>query len=268
VIVVVRLTRDSDQQLLLFADDGEPPADVAWAWITSHRWPGWSLEAVTVHWASITDGEDLRVSRFVQRTPPAESRFTSDAHVEVSGDPRVVLLDRSDPSLMVVGCHHRGHLAGMWAGSATEWLLVHPPAPVLVARHGYRTRTVAICVDGSPHALRAIEAFGSCPWAAGVELSLVSVEDGHTDVEQALRVAQAALPKGLRAARAESLSGPPKRVLADFARDREVDLVVLGTRGLTGLARLRAGSTVSALLKDTTANLLIAHAGEPATAEA
>jgi nucleotide-binding universal stress UspA family protein len=260
--------RDSDQRLLLFADDGEPAADVAWAWITSHRWAGWALQAVTVRWTSIGDGEPLKASRVVPRAAPAEARFASSAHVEVSGDPRVVLLDRSDAALMVVGCHHRGHFAGMWAGSATEWLLVHPPAPVLIARHGYRTRTVAVCVDGSPHALRAIEAFGSLPWGVGVELSLVSVDDGRTDVEQSLRAAQAALPTGVRPARVEALSGTPKRVLADFAADREVDLMVLGTRGLTGLARLRAGSTVSALLKDSSANLLIARASEPEPDEA
>lgn len=246
--------------ILLFADDGEPPADVAWAWITSHEWEGWGLEAVTVRWAMLTGGEDFKASRFVERTPPSEAGFASRSHIEVSGDPRVVLLDRSDPSLMVVGCHHRGHLAGIWAGSTAEWLLVHPPAPVLIARHGYRTRTVAVCVDGSAHASRALATFGSMPWRQAVELTLVSVEDGSTDVEQSLQAAQAVLPPGVGPARVERLSGSPKRVLAGFAREQEVDLMVLGTRGLTGLARVRAGSTVSALLKETSANLLIARA--------
>ncbi len=88
--------RDSKQQVVLFADDGEPAADVAWAWMTSHPWAGWELQAVT-------------------------------------GDPRVVLLGRSDASLMVVGCHQRGYLVGLWAGSTTEWLLVKPRTPMLIA---------------------------------------------------------------------------------------------------------------------------------------
>jgi nucleotide-binding universal stress UspA family protein len=44
-------------------------------------------------------------------------------------------------------------------------------------------------------------------------------------------------------------------------RDHTIDLVVLGTRGLTGWARMRVGSTVSGLLTDGSANLLIAYAG-------
>jgi nucleotide-binding universal stress UspA family protein len=51
--------------------------------------------------------------------------------------------------------------------------------------------------------------------------------------------------------------------LVDFVRVNQIDLVVMGTRGLTGLARMRVGSTVSELLKDGSANLLIAHVPDP-----
>jgi nucleotide-binding universal stress UspA family protein len=47
--------------------------------------------------------------------------------------------------------------------------------------------------------------------------------------------------------------------LVDFVRADRIDLVVMGTRGLSGLTRMRVGSTVSALLKDGAANLMIAH---------
>lgn len=258
--------RDFKDKVLLFADNGEPAADVAWAWMTSHPWTGWDLQAVTVRWASFAGGADLKASRYVQRTPPAEAGFASCSHVEVQGDPRVALHGHSDASLMVVGSHHQSHLAGLWAGSITEWLLVHPPAPMLIARHGYRTRSIALCVDGSPHSRRAMQAFWSLPWSSTVTVNLVSVDDGHTDVDQALKRAQAALPTGVRPAREERLSGSPKQVLAAFARDHEVDLMVMGTRSLTGLARMRVGSTVSALLKDGSTNLLIAHVPEPEAA--
>ena len=167
---------------------------------------------------------------------------------------------------MVLGCHHRGHLAGLWAGSTTEWLLVRPPAPMLIARHGHRTRSVAFCLDGSPHSQRAFQAFWSFPWSADVAVNLVSVDDGRTDVERSLNRAHAALPGDIWPARVGRLSGSPKHELTAFARDHQIDLVVLGTRGLTGLARMRVGSTVSALLKDRAANLLIAHVPDLETA--
>ena len=249
---------------VLFADDGEPASDVAWAWVTSHQWGGWDLQTVTARWTSIAGGVDLKPSRVVPRRPPQEAGLASWDHVEVQGDPRVVLVGRSDAALLVVGCHHRGHLAGLWAGSTAEWLLVHPPAPMLLARHGHPTRSVAFCVDGSPHAHRALQAFWALPWATGVSVSLVSVDDGMTDVERSLKVAGASLPAGIWPARVTRLRGPSvKRELVGFVRANEIDLVVMGTRGLTGLTRMRVGSTVSDLLKDGSANLLIAHVPDP-----
>lgn len=253
---------------LLFADDGEPASDVAWAWLTSHRWDGWALQTVTVRWTSLTGGVDFKPSRFVPRRPPHEAGLASWDHVEATGDPRAVLLRRSDAALLVLGCHHRSHLAGLWAGSTAEWLLVHPPAPMLLARHGYPTRSVAFCVDGGPHAHRALQAFWALPWARDVAVNLVSVDDGRTDVERSLKVASASLPAGMRPARVARLSGPSKRELVDFVRANQIDLVVMGTRGLTGLTRMRVGSTVSDLLKDGSANLLIAHAPDSEVAGA
>jgi nucleotide-binding universal stress UspA family protein len=55
------------------------------------------------------------------------------------------------------------------------------------------------------------------------------------------------------------LTGSPKKQLVDYVRDCGTDMVVLGTRGLTGLTRMTAGSTVSALVKHERANLLVAH---------
>lgn len=252
--------KDVKRSVVVLADDGAPSSDVAWAWLIGHRWEGWELQAVTVRWAALAGGSDLKPSRLVPRRPPQETALSDGGHVEETGDPRVVLLGRSDAELMVLGCRHRGHLAGLWAGSTTEWLLMHPPAPILIARHGHPTQSVAVCVDGSPHAQRALHAFWALPWSRDVAVSLVSVDDGNTDVEHALTVAGAAFPAGIWPDEVVRLSGPSRRELVRFVRANQIDLVVMGTRGLTGWTRMRVGSTVSALAKDGSANLLIAHA--------
>lgn len=254
----MRTAQDHDVPLALFADDGAPAADAAWAWITGHRWEGWVLETVTAKMSLYPGGREIGHSVHVSRQPPLDAGFTRSEHVDVEGDPRVVIHGRTDASLVVVGCHHRGHLAGLLAGSTTEWLLGHPPVPLVVARHGHPTRSVAICVDGSPHSQRALQAFLSLPWSVDVEASLVSVADGATDVEQCLAAATAAFPEQSPPT-THRLVGAPKREIPSFVRSHQFDLVVLGTRGLTGLSRLTVGSTVSALVKDETANLLVAH---------
>jgi nucleotide-binding universal stress UspA family protein len=86
------------------------------------------------------------------------------------------------------------------------------------------------------------------------------VDDGATDVQGSLQEAAAALPGGIPAPAVARLQGQARRALGDFVRAEQVDLVVMGTRGLTGLARLQVGSSVGALVKQGTANLLIAHA--------
>lgn len=251
----------AERQVLVMADDGAPSADVAWLWVTSHHWEGWALESLTVTEALYPGGPARGHARGVLRADPESAGFTSVERLEVAGDPRVVLFDRSDAALVVLGSHHHGHLGGLWAGSTTEWLVVRPSVPLLVALHGHVTRTVAICVDGSSSARRALETFLALPWSEGLEVSLVSVDDGATDVEGALAAAQAAFA-GRRPPGTVRLVGAARREIPAFVREHCPDLVVLGTRGLTGFARLSAGSTVSALLKDRTANLLLAHAAD------
>ena len=250
---------------ILFADSGQPESDVAWAWLTSHRWDGWGLQTVTVRWTLVSGAGELKRARFVVRNPPAEAGLSSSTHIEVSGDPRVVLNSRGDASLMVLGCRHRGHLAGLWAASTAEWLLVRPPAPMVLARHGYPTQSVAMFVDGSPHSQRAFQAYWSLPWARNTAVHLVSVDDGSTDVVRSLQQASVALPQGVVPTTATRLSGSPKRVLAQYVHANHIDLVVMGTEGLSGLRRMRVGSTVSALVRDGAANLLIAHVPDPGT---
>lgn len=245
----------------IFADDGAPASDVAWAWVTGHRWAGWRLDILTVLETLYPGGPPFGDAHHVHRRPPAEAGFAEVDHVDLAGDPRAVLIGHSDASLLVVGCHHRGHLAGMWAGSTTEWLLVRPPVPLAIARHGHRTETAAICVDGSAHAQFALQTFLSLPWSSDVKVSLVAVADGPTDVEEAISAARAAFPAAAPPAEFR-LVGAPRCEIADLVRHHRFDLVVLGTRGLTGLTRMTAGSTVSALVKDETANILVAHAAE------
>ncbi|MGB2840618.1 MAG: universal stress protein [Actinomycetes bacterium] len=257
----MRTPEDRTIPLLLFADDGAAPADVAWAWIASHHWEGWALEAVTARMTLFPGGRAIGEATHVSRQPPVETEFTAWDHVDVEGDPRTVIHSRSDASLIVVGRHPRGHLTGLLAGSTTQWLMGRPPVPLVIARHGHRTRSVAICVDGGPHSQRALEAFRSLPWSADVEVSLLSVDDGATDIEESLASAASSFPAGNPPAMIH-LAGSPKREIAAFAESRQIDLVVMGTRGLTGLTHLAVGSTVSALFKRETANLMVAHVAE------
>lgn len=191
--------------------------------------------------------DELKPSRFVDRFPPAQAGLASLDHVEVEGDPRVLLAARADAALLLAGSHHRGHLAGLWAASITEWLLVRPPAPMLLARHGYPTRTVAWCVDGSVHAQSTGQVFGSLPWAGDVAVYLVAVDDGGTDVERSRDQAAASLPRGVvvllwinmimdgPAAIALGLDAAEPEVMTRPPRDPRAPLLPVRRLGVIGL---------------------------------
>ena len=52
--------------------------------------------------------------------------------------------------------------------------------------------------------------------------------------------------------------GSPKRVIVDTARDTGVDLIVMGTHGERGLARI-VGSTARGVLHDAPCDVLVVH---------
>jgi len=61
-----------------------------------------------------------------------------------------------------------------------------------------------------------------------------------------------------RNVRVELLTGNPAREIARFG-DRGVDLLVVGTRGPTGLGRLLLGSVAERVVRDATCPVLVVH---------
>jgi nucleotide-binding universal stress UspA family protein len=246
------------RQELLFGDDGSPASDVAWLWINAHRWTGWTLDRCTATTELMAGHPPARDVSHPDRQPFLDAAFVEDRHESVTGDPRVVLSRRTDVELLVVGSHReRSGLRGAWMGSTAWWLMLRPSVPLVVAKHGARTRTVLVGTDGSPHALAAARAFASLPWAADAELHLATVDDGRTSTDSALDATEAALG-GLAVAQRHVLSGRPSDVLAGAVESVSADLLVLGTRGLGPIRRWTVGSTASALAYHTDVNLLLA----------
>ncbi len=238
------------RHLLRFGDDGSRAADVAWLWINSHRWPGWDLETVC---AIEPEGAVPR-----QRLPFSEAGWGSSQTVVSDDDPRLALSATSD--LLVVG--DRGRVPAMAAclGSTTEWLLVRPPAPMVIVRHGRRTESVLLCTDGSASATLAVRTLAAMPWISGLEVMVVGVVDGCTAAEEAVHRATTLLSVAGAAVRQRVLHGDATDLLADLAHETPHDLLVAGTRGLTGIERLRLGSTAARITHTSPASVLLACA--------
>lgn len=252
----------SRRPLLVLGDDGGPPSDTAWRWVTNQTWPGWHVDVLTAapEEVPIEWGAPPAVSEW---TPPwnrteavegsADVRFR-----QVATDPRAMLAELEDLDLIVLGLRTHSYLRALVTGSTTEWVLHNPPAPLVVAAQPDPVHSATICVDGSGHARRAMEAFTSLPFTADAAVTILAVDDGRTDARAGAESAHAILEAKVASTETVITEGSPTPTILSHLEDRRPDLVVLGTRGLTGWQRLRLGSTASAVVRSAPCSSLVA----------
>lgn len=263
----------ADQPVLVFGDDGSAGADVAWLWVNNQPWPSWRLDVV--HATLPPVGPPLPPERsHLHETDEKQGRdFLGDAaevrYLTAEADPREVLGGMTGASLMVVGARGRGLFKALRLGSTSDWLLQCPPAPLVIVRSGGPVRTVVACVDGSAHARKAVAALAGLPLVAGTRVIVLSV--GPAGGQLPDDVMQAAQTLRSAGAEVEILDRSPdplepfydvRNMILDVAADAGADLLVFGTRGLSGWKSLGVGSIASALARHAPMSVLMAHVGE------
>jgi nucleotide-binding universal stress UspA family protein len=251
--------------LLVLGDDGSPSAESAWSWVLAQPWQGWALEVVTVVPVPLPDAEargETEPEPVGRRTPPEELGFASSAHVVVQGDSREVLTGMTEADLVVIGPRGKSPLERLLVGSTANALLTAPPSPVLVVRTRGPVRRVIACTDGSPHAAAAIRALAALPLAASASVTVLGVHDDRSPVDEGLAKARSILAEAGIDATTQTEEGMVPGIVLREIDELGADLVVLGTRGLTGLRRLWLGSTASAIAQSAPCSVLVASADD------
>jgi nucleotide-binding universal stress UspA family protein len=253
---------------LVFGDDRSQAADVAWLWINSHDWPGWQIEALTV--TPEGQAQDTEVHAWEprhRREVLGEGTRTPVYHERIVGDPMRTLTGLRDRDLLVVGPRGRGFLKTLHLGSTTDALLNNPPMPLVIARHGVPTTRALVCADGSADCRAAVEVLQAMPWLEAVAVLVVSVPQADLDAPQAAESAAESLRAVAHSVRVEVPAPDPlqfvvntRAVLLEAAERWQADLVVLGTRGLSGFAAIRAGSIATSLATNAPCSVLMARA--------
>jgi nucleotide-binding universal stress UspA family protein len=144
----------------------------------------------------------------------------------------------------------------------------NPPMPMVIARHGITTRRVVVCSDGSTHCRAALAAFLTLPWLSDVEVLVVTVPqrdiDAETTVEQTADIIAPAVKSVNTAILHPDPTQPfyhPRGLILSVLPEWETDLLVLGSRGLSGLSAIRAGSIATSLAAHAPCSVLLAKAG-------
>jgi nucleotide-binding universal stress UspA family protein len=242
------------------------------------------------------DYEAAALRRLQDRTP-ARAEISSILAVERSDAPadEITSYTRTHAiDLIVMGTHGRGRMAHLLLGSVAERVARTAPCPVLTMRdaphvedlRGLRilvptdfspsadaalgcARRLAARLSGSIRLLHVVEHPGfdasygselSFPEVAVVreeqvdhartDLSHRSSLDGHSRVRVTSDV----------------LLGPSSTMIADYAGDNGFDLIVMGTRGRGGFARLLIGSVAESIIRTAPCPVLTVKDSETAAA--
>ena len=206
----------------------------------------------------------------------------------IIGRPATVLVDeatRFRADLAVVGSRGHGPIASLVLGSVSSEVSDHAPCAVLVARTPEITR-VLFATDGSEASASAEEVLATWPTFEGLAIRVMSVADvaapWHSGIApmmhakvagayaQAVEVAKAEHSKiaedaavrlraGGRSVETNLRTGDAAGEITSEADEFGADLIVVGSRGRTGLVRLVLGSVARNVLHGSRASVLVVH---------
>jgi nucleotide-binding universal stress UspA family protein len=221
----------------------------------------------------------------VRLAEPLQKQGLRTAHYLLRGRPADALLDwidRHRPDVVIVGSRGVSAFERAILGSVSAEIVDGSPVPVLVARRPTLGRVV-VAVDGSDIASQAVATVRRWPFLAMTEIRTLSVAPEHASwwpgdlggigdsaksqrdaeaeaiLEYNAIAAEAAVTLRAVGFNAESLVrvGAPASTIVTLAREWEADLVIMGSHGRTGLARLLLGSVARNVLHHAGCSVLV-----------
>jgi nucleotide-binding universal stress UspA family protein len=205
------------------------------------------------------------------------------------GRPASVIVEEARESradLIIVGSRGLGRLRSMVLGSVSAEVVDHAPCPVLVAR-GPSVGRILLATDGSASARLAVDHLAANRYLAGHRVDVISVgpsvrggvtaywyqAPGMTESAARVHADRVADAHHATEARAASVAqelrldgidahwtigvGDPAHEIIEAATNLGCDLIVMGSRGLTGIERIFLGSVARNVLQHTRASVLI-----------
>jgi nucleotide-binding universal stress UspA family protein len=232
-----------------------------------------------------------RLQRQCEEWATETAEFVDAAETAVvSGKPREEILDYAaahDVDLLAMGTHGRTGIRRYVIGSVTEHVLRRAEAPVLTARADERANggdisRVLVPTDGSDAAEAAVDHAVAVAEACGATVRVLSVVDTRALAAQSELAPSDVMLESLEersehavnevAERCEAAGlsvetavarGAPSRAVCEDAAENNADLVVMGTRGRSGLDRVLLGSVTERTVRHAPVPVMAVRGGEP-----
>ena len=172
--------------------------------------------------------------------------------------------------LILMGSRGLSNIQAFLMGSVSQQVVTYAHCPVLIVkRNPSRLKKLLVAVDGSRSADDAIKFLIAHLQPNGIEITILYVY--HPDY--ILTIPGAAVSEYLDDWLHDTYSHPLEEAgfsvdtvcvtghsaakIVEFARRRRIDLVIMGSRGLTGLKRLLLGSVSRQVVKYSPASILV-----------
>lgn len=254
------------------------------------------MVAYDVHLTDYTTSEiEIPSHDYLTRIRDNMNRTFKDVnwHVRVEeGDAAGMIVDvaqEEGADLIVMSTHGRSGVGRWLLGSVTERVLRHAHCPVLAVRNNQPLQKILITLDGSelaeqsiPYGMALAKTFGATvillqvqPNAPLLDLEAAASLDayeyglGQRYMQEFFADASIYLestwhkwqPEGVTVKTAVR-EGNPAKVILEFARVNEIDLICMTTHGRTGLQRWTYGSVTEKVLRGSECATLIVRSPE------
>jgi nucleotide-binding universal stress UspA family protein len=234
-----RPSQEAGLQAALLTDPGAALTYVAVSW---ERGSGTSAVATITHAHA---RKYLRVARHLAHQLGVDAA-TVDEHGYDAARRMIALA--ADHDLLVLGITGHSRAGGIVIGNVATAALHRSPIPVLVARRppaGVQfPARIVLASDGTPICDAAAATTARIAARHHSQVTIVAVRDGAAPFQPGLaeHAALIAAATGTAPEIVDLEAGPPHRGVTSAARDLGASLIVMGSRGLTGLPALRSVS--------------------------
>jgi nucleotide-binding universal stress UspA family protein len=179
----------------------------------------------------------------------------------------VAEIGKIQPDLVIMGRRGKHGLADIFLGSVTARVIAHSPVNILVVPRGGTIgfQRILVASDGSPHSEAAWELALSMAKQAASQLIAVAVAPEEGDIIEAKalvhKMLTAANQAGMPLKGVSPQGVAPDAGIIHQAIKNEVDLIIMGSQGRTGLKRLLMGSVTERVIGQTPCPVLVVKKG-------
>ena len=257
--------------------------------VVCHVIAGAGAVAGVLPWVSDFDLHRRVSDEIVRRTVAVTGRKASDFDVLLAdGNPWasvVTAAEENRANLVVVGSHGATGIARVLLGSQADKIVRYAHCSVLIARPGRQTGRILVATDFSEPSLHAVAAAGRESRRTGAAVTILHCIEGIVATigedlgemvpplenqsradEQMRRLAksfmEATLNKHKLSGACRVVAGAASHAIIAVCEELQPDLLIVGTRGLTGIRRVLLGSVAEAVARLAPCSVLIAR--EPA----